>query len=246
MAALVDNNIAETAAQAAGGLVVAARGWRHPAWRTDYYPEDLPQDWQLAFYSNEFRAVVVPAEYWSTVDAVEIVRWQEDTDDDFRFFLEVTDLRTGWEAFSALVSPLAGQIGGVLLHPTHCDADLSQLELSLQRARQLGPVAVILPPGLDVSPLGRQLLDDANVNLHWPVGEGQPRWSAGPLALATANGLARTPREWRTVVEHCLSFGVDSDDVVLMMAGEGAPDVETLRVTTVIADLLAPASEGRR
>ena len=226
------------------GFSVAARGWRHPAWVGDFYPEGLPADWQLSYYSNEFRAVVVPADYWSTVDALEIERWQEDTDKAFQFFLEVADLRTGWADFSALVAPLAAQIGGVLLRPAHCDADLAQLELSLQRARQMAPLAVILPPGLALSEVGRQRLLDHGIDPPWSAGEGHPAWSPGRLALARTGQTRRTPRQWREVVENCLSFGVDSDTVLLMLEGE-APDIEALRVTMMIADML-PAAEALR
>ena len=227
-----------------GNFFVAARGWRHPAWKESFYPEDLPTDWQLSYYSNEFRAVVVSADELASVDALEVVRWQEDTDEAFRFFLEVADLRTGWADFKALVAPLAEQIGGILLRPVHCDADLAQLELSLQRARQLAPVAVILPPGLAPSDTGWQRLLDYGIDPPWRVGQGAPCWTPGPLALACTDITVRTPRQWREVVEACLSFGVDSDTVLLMMEGE-APDIEALRVTMMIADML-PAAEALR
>jgi len=228
----------------AGNLVVAARGWRHPAWQGEYYPPDLPEDWRLSYYSNEFRAVVVPADYWPTVDEAEVERWIEDTDEEFQFFLEVADLRTGWADFAALLTPLAEQIGGVLLRPPHCDTDLAQLELSLRRAQLLGPVAVILPPGLVPSDSGRRLLEEHGIGAPWPAGEGKPGWTPAPLALAHTSQTRRTPRQWRAVVEDCLSFGVDSDTVLLMLEGE-APDIEALRVTTMIADMLTSAAEGR-
>ncbi len=227
-----------------GNFVVAAYGWRHPAWLTDYYPPDLPEDWQLSYYSNEFRAVVVPTDYWPAVDAPEIERWLEDTDENFQFFLEVTDLRTGWDEFSVLLAPLTARLGGILLRPTYCDVDLSQLELSLRRAQQLAPMAVILPPAWEPSARGRRLLEDVGVNVCWPVAQGRPCWSPGQLALALADGASRTPRQWREVVENCLSFGVDSDTVLLMIEGD-VPDVEALRVTTMIADML-PTAETLR
>jgi len=215
-----------------GNFLVAARGWRHPAWVENFYPQGLPEDWQLSYYSNEFRAVVVPAETWGNADTREVASWQEDTDEAFRFFLEVTDLDTGWGDFSARILPLAGQFGGVLLRPAHCDADLGQLAFSLQQAQRWGPVAVILPSGMEPGERGRRL------------GSKRPRWSPGRLALALADATQRTPRQWREVVENCLSFGVDSDTVLLMMEGEG-PDIEALRVTMMIADML-PAAEALR
>ncbi len=225
-----------------GHFFVAARGWRHPAWVESFYPEGLPADWQLSYYSNEFRAVVVPADAWAGVDAAEVARWREDTGEAFRFFLEITDLRSGWMDFAALVAPLAEQIGGILLRPAHCDADLAQLPL--QRVRQLAPVAVILPPGLEPSNAGRQRLAEHGIDLAWNAGQGTPCWTPGPLALACTDATGCTPREWREVVENCLGFGVANDTVLLMMEGE-APDIEVLRMTMTIADML-PAAEALR
>ena len=46
---------------------LGAYGWRHKHWSNTFYPEDLPvdadDDWRLAYYSNEFNAVLVPADY---------------------------------------------------------------------------------------------------------------------------------------------------------------------------------------
>jgi uncharacterized protein YecE (DUF72 family) len=45
-----------------GNLVlVGASGWQHPAWRGAFYPADLPDDWQLSYYSTQFQARVVLA-----------------------------------------------------------------------------------------------------------------------------------------------------------------------------------------
>ena len=43
----------------AHGLRLGARGWRHAHWENDFYPDDLPPDWQLAYYANEFSTVLV-------------------------------------------------------------------------------------------------------------------------------------------------------------------------------------------
>jgi len=46
---------------------LGAYGWRHGRWSGTFYPDDLPmaddEDWRLAYYSNEFNAVMVPADY---------------------------------------------------------------------------------------------------------------------------------------------------------------------------------------
>lgn len=43
---------------------VVPRGWEGGAWINDFYPADLPPEWRLAYFANEFPAVLVPAERW--------------------------------------------------------------------------------------------------------------------------------------------------------------------------------------
>lgn len=66
-----------------------AVGWEHPAWAGDFYPEDLPDEWQLSFYNTQFRCVYLPYERWSTASAEDIDRWLNETQDGFRFILQV-------------------------------------------------------------------------------------------------------------------------------------------------------------
>jgi hypothetical protein len=72
-------------------LLIAARGWQHEHWDNQYYPDDLPGDWQLAFYGNEFHAVVVPAASWMAASPQDVQQWLDDVDDEFRFYLELPE-----------------------------------------------------------------------------------------------------------------------------------------------------------
>jgi hypothetical protein len=70
---------------------LAAYGWRHTHWSGAFYPEDLPvaddDDWRLSYYSNEFNAVLVPADYWKTGPA-DCADWLDSVHEDFQFFVE--------------------------------------------------------------------------------------------------------------------------------------------------------------
>lgn len=44
------------------------RGWEGSEWLGAFYPPDLPPDWRLAYFANEFPAVLVPAERWLGAD----------------------------------------------------------------------------------------------------------------------------------------------------------------------------------
>ncbi len=69
-------------------IAVAAYGWQGAAW-DGFYPEDIPAEWRLDYYANEFFAVVVPWEAWRQADDEELLDWQEQVSDDFRFFWEL-------------------------------------------------------------------------------------------------------------------------------------------------------------
>lgn len=69
-------------------VLLGAEGWLHPTWAGDFYPDDLPEDWRLAFYNTQFRAVFLPHAVWSGATEAEIRQWVEDTHPGFRFVLE--------------------------------------------------------------------------------------------------------------------------------------------------------------
>lgn len=67
---------------------LGAYGWRHKHWLNTFYPEDLPEDWQLTYYSNEFNTVLVPADYWQTNERLDCEHWLDSVHHSFRFFVE--------------------------------------------------------------------------------------------------------------------------------------------------------------
>jgi hypothetical protein len=68
-------------------IALGAWDWRHPAWEGRFYAEDLPREWYLTFYSNEFDAVGLSASAWLNVELAELAQWVEDTHANFRFHL---------------------------------------------------------------------------------------------------------------------------------------------------------------
>ena len=71
---------------------LGAYGWRHKHWSNTFYPEDLPvdadDDWRLAYYSNEFNAVLVPADYWQAGQVNNCEDWLDSVHPEFQFFVE--------------------------------------------------------------------------------------------------------------------------------------------------------------
>jgi hypothetical protein len=69
-------------------LDILVRGWEHPGWRGDFYPEDLPSDWRLTYFANEFPALMIPADRWLGVSEARLRDWARDVPAGFRFYLE--------------------------------------------------------------------------------------------------------------------------------------------------------------
>ena len=68
--------------------MVTARGWWDLADRATFYPDDLPEDWQLTYFANCFRAVLLPCAFWSASDPSQVAQWRDEVPAGFRFVAE--------------------------------------------------------------------------------------------------------------------------------------------------------------
>jgi hypothetical protein len=66
-------------------LDIAAYGWEDPHWAS-LYPADLPPDWQLDFYANEFRAIILPPELCEQRSDAELLDWFAQVHANFSFY----------------------------------------------------------------------------------------------------------------------------------------------------------------
>jgi hypothetical protein len=66
-----------------------ALSWNHPHWHDNFYPADMPPQWLLPYYNTRFKTVYLPWQEWETLSDAEIAQWLEDTQEAFRFLLEV-------------------------------------------------------------------------------------------------------------------------------------------------------------
>ena len=68
-------------------ILVGSCGWQQLQGSGDFYPEDLPEDWQLSYYANEFPSVLVPAASWQA-ESAELEDWCDEVHEGFRFYLQ--------------------------------------------------------------------------------------------------------------------------------------------------------------
>jgi len=99
--------------------VIGSWGWRHPEWDDDvFYPHDLPREWRLSYYANEFHLVMVPAAYWLADGSTE-EDWLDDVSGVFTFyidwpFLQLSDL-AAYENCAQQCLSLGQQLAAVLV-----------------------------------------------------------------------------------------------------------------------------------
>jgi uncharacterized protein YecE (DUF72 family) len=77
-------------------VLVGAKGWHHDNWRGSYYPDDLPEDWTLDFYSNQFYCVLVEQSLWMDWNTEEIEEIAENlADENFLFTFQLKTAQGG-------------------------------------------------------------------------------------------------------------------------------------------------------
>lgn len=101
-------------------IALGAWDWRHAEWNGRFYADDLPPEWYLTFYSNEFDAVGLSAAGWMNPPLWELERWVADTHEAFRFHLVMPSmvLKGDEDVFGDIatrLSLLQPRLGSILL-----------------------------------------------------------------------------------------------------------------------------------
>lgn len=71
-------------------VYLGAAGWSHAEWATEFYPEDMPAEWQLAFYNTQYRCVYLERAAWADLVPQIWAQWAQETQEEFRFILEAS------------------------------------------------------------------------------------------------------------------------------------------------------------
>lgn len=210
-------------------VLIGAAGWAHPGWMGSFYPDDLPEDWRLAYYANLYRVVLVPAEAW--LDPSAPAACLEEAEEGPGFLAEVpTDFLTQAAAgdTAALsdwlrgVSVLGDRLDGLILPP---EAPSVPAPL-LARLDETAPLAVEGDfPGADA--FGRV----------WRGPPESPQLDRGRLAVARIGSPPPNPRGLREILEALLAVAGETRLAALIIEGE-PPDQGALETAGTILDLL--------
>lgn len=120
-------------------------GWLPAPGGSDDYPPDLPPEWRLAYFANDFRGVLVPEGLWRGAAPAGLAGWGAETPARFRFFLELaeSDPEGGVAAAVALGDRFGGLVGSARALACLPESGLARLI----RVSAAEPAGTALPAG---------------------------------------------------------------------------------------------------
>ncbi len=131
---------------------VGTSGFSYKAWKGSFYPEDLPADKMLAYYSERLKSVEINNTFYRMPNRKTLAGWAERTPDAFKFVLKASqkithrkrlkDVSEELDYLIPTMGELAGKLGPTLVQlPPNFKKDLSRLEGFLD----------LLPPGFQAA-----------------------------------------------------------------------------------------------
>lgn len=205
-------------------IKIGSVDWVHPHWQGSFYPDSMPAEWWLTYYSNEFHCVLVPV---AAARPDQVPQWVADTHERFRFFLQ---LGAADEAVLAqaleLATALAGRLGGVV-----CEAAGTPGAAATGLAKQLAARRVLIA------------LDRCDARHPWlSAGIATCLWRPQSGIRGCVAGVAPAPpKDDRRALRNCIDAfaaqSADAADTFLFFDDPELP-VQTLQDATVIAQLL--------
>lgn len=236
--------MAETNSQ----FLIGSHGWMHSQWESTFYPDDLPEDWQLGYYANEFSIAVIEQNAWNCLQKNPdiITDWISETESGLRFVCELSLACSEQElnAHLSVISQLGNACLGVILL-----ANESQPADSLVTAI-LNKLPVDMPCILDLTELPdvallQQWQQQYPLSLCWrampdlvkPLFNNETDVNNNAIAVIRLQSGLFTLKQLRRVIESaCNQAGADSN--ILLIVDGDPPDVELMRNVQLIYDML--------
>ncbi len=222
-------------------VLIGACDWNHQAWLDNFYADELPEDWRLGFYSNEFPVVYVPAARWITND--ELSEWNDEVSDTFRFVLEIPyDILIDESAFTAALEQAKnlGEFCLGLVLQIKPDIDVALFKKHLDIAEEVTAVCISKIDKQDYLPSNEinNLLKQRGISEVWDgKSENSESLNRGALAVTHISDEKIDMPALRKVLEGCLAASTDERISVLCIEGN-PPSLELLRNADIILNLL--------
>lgn len=217
-------------------LLIGACGWIHSDWFADFYPQDLPADWCLSYYANEFPVVLVTSPEWRLAEAA-ATRWCEDTDTSFHFVVEI--MANTVETLQSQLDRMAGfgeRCAGILFR-TSLSMEVTAISALLDVINGAWPICLDFGgdnwPDDTVLPL----LRERQIGWCWHGDGSADGLALGSLAVTRIHSNEANPRQIRHWVETALRNSTEHRQSILLFEGE-PPDIVAMRQAQIILDLL--------
>ncbi|NIP71546.1 MAG: DUF72 domain-containing protein [Gammaproteobacteria bacterium] len=202
-----------------------------------FYPDSLPDDWRLTFYSNEFRCLLVPDREWSEAPPTRLAAWAEDVHEQFVFYLELRSGRRANEAVEALsrTEPIARRVGGVVVRAADRAGPVPESLATLRETCGLRYPLHLDWPG-ELAPAQRGALEQLDVMTCWRAAGTEPRRGCR-IGLLAPGEVPPERRALRSRIEAFLSQAGESGELIVFFEGD-PPNVQAMRDVQVITGLL--------
>lgn len=216
-------------------LLIGSCGWVHSAWLVDFYPEDLPLDWRLGYYANEFPVVMVTAREWELPEA-NPVRWCEDTETSFRFVIEITvDPNDTIQRQRDRLTGFGERCSGIVLR-INASMAVSAINAQLDAIGNSWPVC------LDFGNSGpnetvMHLLREREIGWCWHGVGTAEGLNQGALGVTRIHSQEDNPQQVRQWVETALASSTAQRQSILLFEGD-PPSIAVMRQAQIIMDLL--------
>ncbi|VAW99287.1 hypothetical protein MNBD_GAMMA22-1486 [hydrothermal vent metagenome] len=245
-------------------LLIGAYGWQHKAWNEAFYPEDLPEEWQFAYYANEYSVVMIP---WKLLQQNFEIFEQgiEDSEESCRILYEMpvndfktqsnSTIRDAVQRFLDKVSFVGDRSLGLVLVFQYSDiCNLSQDKLdffrellqtitkSINLCIEVQAVASTTDSTKPISNDILSILADTNAGL-CAYNDCVQKFSDYPEVLATPFNLtvcdiiSIEPKKMRKIVENSLRGECAASTNVLIFRSKNL-NHEQMNTASVISDLL--------
>lgn len=207
-------------------LSPGSRGWCFDAWRGGFYPDDLPGEWRLAYYSNEFRCLLATEQ--ECLDGA-CDDWQEEVSASFSLFVECSTQRGLSGLRDWLCSEQGQGIAGLVLRAEALQSSLMEKYADLS-------IPLFIDANVDEL---THVADHGKVNCLWRPGRLLLPGAAGdPCAGIISDGDYDDDRSLRQLAETFLQACPPGRGLACLFLEGKTPDIGALQRLAVMAELL--------
>jgi len=227
-------------------ILTGTAGWKHTAWGNEvFYPEDLPEDWYLSFYANEFPIVLLPNDEWLDPASCEnlVDETEDQATDGFKCVLEcrwVADNKIieRVEQFSAIAhvaTTLVLQVNSVDITQTQLTNDVELLKEKLHVC-----LDVLDAPSEYEQTEIKQFCDDHAVSVCWNgkgevvVPDDSPVWIA---RCSSEQKDKQIMQQLKSIITEQYKHETLSREHMIIIDGK-PPKIEAVRNAMVMMELM--------